>query len=78
MRALYHDGTVPDGTALGTSRWDPKYASQWTFKQVQEAIERRIKAERGELAPHSSFGMGRPRPPGTRPASIEYLACAAG
>ena len=51
MRALYHHDTAPDGTPLVAQR-GPKYQAKRTYKQVQEAIDKRIRDELGELAPH--------------------------
>ncbi|HVT67216.1 MAG TPA: MobF family relaxase, partial [Trebonia sp.] len=52
MRGLYHHDVAPDGTPLMTSQRRPKYAGKRTYKQVQEAIDKRIREELGELAPH--------------------------
>jgi conjugative relaxase-like TrwC/TraI family protein len=52
MRALYHHDTAPDGTPLMTSQRGPRYAAKRTYQQVQDAIEKRIRDELGELAPH--------------------------
>ena len=52
MRALYHHDTAPDGTPLGTAQRGPKYAAKRTYEQVQENIEKRVRDELGELAPH--------------------------
>src|ERR1700745_2689201 len=51
MRALYHDDVAPGGVLL-TSQKGPRYGPRRTYQQVQEAIEKRIEAELGELAPH--------------------------
>ena len=52
MRALYHHDTAPGGVSPGTAQHGPKYAAKRTYQQVQENVERRIKDELGELAPH--------------------------
>lgn len=52
MRALYHHGIAPDGTPLATSQRGPGYSAKRTYQQVQDAIEKRIREELGELAPH--------------------------
>lgn len=52
MRALYHHDVAPDGTPLMTSQRGPRYAARRTYEQVQENIEKRIRDELGELAPH--------------------------
>jgi conjugative relaxase-like TrwC/TraI family protein len=51
MRALYHHDVAPDGTPL-TAQRGPKYQGKRTYQQVQEAIDKRIRDELGELAPH--------------------------
>jgi conjugative relaxase-like TrwC/TraI family protein len=52
MRALYHFDTAPGGSPIGTVQRGPKYQAKRTYQQVQENIERRIRDELGELAPH--------------------------
>jgi conjugative relaxase-like TrwC/TraI family protein len=52
MRALYHHDVAPDGTPLTASQRGPKYQAKRTYQQVQEAIDKRIRDELGELAPH--------------------------
>jgi conjugative relaxase-like TrwC/TraI family protein len=52
MRALYHHDIAPDGTPLVTSQRGPRYAAKRTYQQVQQAIDKRVKEELGELAPH--------------------------
>jgi conjugative relaxase-like TrwC/TraI family protein len=52
MRALFHHDIGPDGVPLLTSQRGPRYAAKRTYQQVQEAIEKRIRDELGELAPH--------------------------
>jgi len=52
MRALYHHEIGPDGVPLRTSQRGPRYAGKRTYQQVQDAIEKRIADELGELAPH--------------------------
>jgi conjugative relaxase-like TrwC/TraI family protein len=50
MRALYHHDTAPGGVPLGTAQKGPQYPARRTYQQVQEAIDRRVAAELGELA----------------------------
>ncbi|HET6190479.1 MAG TPA: MobF family relaxase [Trebonia sp.] len=52
MRALYHHDVAPDGTPLTTSQRGPRYQGKRTYQQVQEAIDKRVRDELGELAPH--------------------------
>jgi conjugative relaxase-like TrwC/TraI family protein len=52
MRDLYHQDIAPDGTLLGTAQKGPRYAAKRTYAQVQEAIDKRVRDELGELAPH--------------------------
>jgi conjugative relaxase-like TrwC/TraI family protein len=52
VRALIHHDIGPDGVPLLTSQCGPRYAAKRTYKQVQEAIEKRIRDELGELAAH--------------------------
>src|ERR1700733_15297988 len=51
MRALFHHDIGPDGTPLATSQRRPKYQGKRTYAQTQEAIDKRIADELGELAP---------------------------
>jgi conjugative relaxase-like TrwC/TraI family protein len=52
MRDLYHRDTAPGGVPLGTAQRGPRYQAKRTYEQVQENIEKRIRDELGELAPH--------------------------
>lgn len=52
MRALYHHDVGPDGVPLKTSQRGPRYAAKRTYAQVQDAIDKRVRDELGELAPH--------------------------
>ncbi|MBO0804543.1 MAG: relaxase domain-containing protein [Nocardiopsaceae bacterium] len=51
MRALYHHDVGPGGVPLGTAQKALKLGPRRTYAQVQEAIDKRVAEELGELAP---------------------------
>jgi hypothetical protein len=52
MQALFHHDIAPDGTPLMTSQRGPRYPGKRSRQQTEEAIDKRIRDELGELAPH--------------------------